>query len=77
MRSYQIIYREIKKQFPHMAEEEIKLLIKLIFEKCIPACSIECTNLTEKAIFTGLASFSPAIEKILLEMTDKIDGQEG
>lgn len=72
MRPMQIIAEELKKSGLAIAESDAEVLIKTIFEKIAPRLAMEGEG-TVKTIFTALLVFNPMIEKMLLEMAEKID----
>ena len=77
MNSWKILLEEMKKALPHLGEEDLKAITTIVFDSVIPRTAIESTNATEKAIFTGLLAFAPAVKNVLLNLEDKIDNQIG
>jgi hypothetical protein len=72
MTALQIIGEEFKKAGLELAEKDAEVVIKTIFEKVSPRLAAESDNATVKSIFTALLVFNPMIEKMFLDMAEKI-----
>lgn len=63
----------LKAEGLEVAEETVELLVKAIF-KALPVIAAKTTNTMDDMVVAALA---PILERELLKLTDKIDGQEG
>jgi len=77
MKTVEIVKEEFKKIGLDIAEDAVIAATKVLIEKIVPRLALEADESAIKAVAAVAAPLLVFVEPKILELADKIDGQQG